>query len=120
MVLLSREGWEVALFVLVAVSFYDAGFFIGAAESSSRLEGPVTGAIGLLAVTFAASAFEAAPFDRITAWVAGAVMVLACPLGQILVSAELPSPESSVPAMRRLDSYLVSVPLMLAAVWALS
>jgi hypothetical protein len=119
-VLVERDGWQPALFLIAAVSFYDAGYFIGAAESSSRLEGPVTGAIGLLAVTFAASAFETAPFDRVTAWVAGAVLVLACPLGQMLVSAELPDPGSRVPAMRRLDSYLVAAPLMLAAVWVLS
>ncbi|MGI9579177.1 MAG: hypothetical protein ACR2OH_13330 [Microthrixaceae bacterium] len=119
-VLIAREGWQPALFVVAAVSFYDAGYFIGAAESSSRLEGPVTGAIGALAVTFAASAFETAPFDRVTAWVAGAILVLACPLGQMLVSAELPSPTVKAHAMRRLDSYLVAGPLMLGSVWALS
>ncbi|MFG0258707.1 MAG: hypothetical protein ACF8LK_00020, partial [Phycisphaerales bacterium JB041] len=118
-VLVARSEFWAALFLVAAVSFYDAGFFIGAAESSSRLEGPVTGAIGLLAVTFAASAFEAQPFDRATAWVAGAVLLLACPLGQMLTSAELPSPGADVPAMRRLDSYLVAGPLMIAAVWVL-
>lgn len=118
-VLVARHEQWAALFLVVAVSFYDAGYFIGAADSSSRLEGPVTGVIGLLAVTFAASAFEAPPFDRTTAWMAGAVLMLACPLGQMLVTAELPEPTSKVPAMRRLDSYLVSGPLMLAAVWAL-
>ena len=119
-VLVARDEQWAALFLVVAVSFYDAGYFIGAAESSSRLEGPVTGAIGLLAVTFTASAFEAQPFDRATAWIAGGVMVLACPLGQMLVSAELPDTKSSAPAMRRLDAYLVSGPLMLAAVWAVT
>ncbi len=119
-VLVARDEQWAALFLVVAVSFYDAGYFIGAAESSSRLEGPVTGAIGLLAVTFAASAFEAQPFDRATAWIVGAVMVLACPLGQMLVSAELPAATSRAGAMRRLDAYLVSGPLMLAAVWAVT
>ena len=119
-VLVGREETESVLFLIAAVSFYDAGYFIGAAESSSRLEGPVTGTIGLLAVTFAASAFEAGPFDRVTAWMVGAVLVLACPLGKMLVAAELPRPDSQVPAMRRLDSYLVAGPVMLAATWALS
>jgi hypothetical protein len=113
------EPWS-AMFLIVAVSFYDAGYFIGAAESSSRLEGPVTGGIGLLAVTFAASAFEAQPFDRATAWMAGVMILLACPLGQMLTSAELPRPGMDVPAMRRLDAYLVAAPLMLGAVWAIS
>jgi hypothetical protein len=74
----------------------------------------------LLAVTFAASAFEAQPFDRATAWMAGVMILLACPLGQMLTSAELPRPGMDVPAMRRLDAYLVAAPLMLGAVWAIS
>ncbi|MCZ7628169.1 MAG: hypothetical protein M5U19_03330 [Microthrixaceae bacterium] len=110
------EPWS-AMFLVFAISFYDAGYFIGAAESSSRLEGPITGGIGLLAVTFAASAVEAQPFDRATAWVAGVMILLACPLGQMLTSAELPRADAEVPAMRRLDAYLVAGPLMLAAVW---
>ncbi|MEZ5239630.1 MAG: hypothetical protein R2716_12040 [Microthrixaceae bacterium] len=118
-VLVARAETWAALFLVAAVSFYDAGYFIGAAESSSRLEGPVTGGIGLLAVTFTASAFEAAPFDRASAWIAGVLMLVACPLGQMLTSAELPEPAAAAPAMRRLDSYLVAAPLMLVAVWSL-
>jgi hypothetical protein len=113
------EPWS-AMFLIFAVSFYDAGYFIGAAESSSRLEGPVTGGIGLLAVTFTASAVEAQPFDRATAWMAGVMILLACPLGQMLTSVELPRADSDVPAMRRLDAYLVAAPLMLGAVWVVS
>lgn len=119
-ILVARTETWAAIFLVVAVSFYDAGYFIGAAESSSRLEGPVTGGIGLLAVTFAASAFEAQPFDRATAWLAGVMILLACPLGQMLTSIELPRPDTEVPAMRRLDAYLVAAPLMLGAVWAVS
>lgn len=119
-VLVARAETWAALFLVFAVSFYDAGYFIGAAESSSRIEGPVTGGIGLLAVTFTASAFEAQPFDRMTAWMAGVMILFACPLGQMLTSAELPRPDVEVPAMRRLDAYVVSAPLMLGAVWALS
>jgi hypothetical protein len=118
-VLVVRAGVWAGLFLVLAVSFYDAGCYIGAAESSSRIEGPVTGAIGILAVTFGASAVGAEPFDRVSAWFAGALMVLACPLGQMLVSAQLPAPGARVPAMRRLDSWLLSAPLMLAATWAL-
>lgn len=112
------ELWS-GLFLVFAVSFYDAGYFVAAAESTSRLEGPVTGIIGVLAVTFAASAVEAAPFDRVTAWMAGAVVAVACPLGQMVVSAYLPSRDVRVGAMRRLDAYLVAGPLMLAALWGI-
>jgi len=118
-VLVVRADWWAGLFLVCAVSFYDAGYFVGGAESSSRLEGPLTGIIGVLAVTFGASAIEASPFDRVTAWMAGGLMALACPLGQMLVSAHLPDGSARVPAMRRLDAYLVAAPLMLAAVWSL-
>jgi hypothetical protein len=113
------ELWS-GLFLVVAVSFYDAGYFVSAAESSSRIEGPLTGIIGVMAVTFGASAIEAAPFDRVTAWLAGAVLAVACPLGQMVVSAYLPERDASVPALRRLDAYLFAAPLMLVAVWSLT
>jgi hypothetical protein len=113
------ELWS-GLFLVVAVSFYDAGYFVSAAESTSRIEGPLTGVIGVLAVTFGASAIEAAPFDRITAWLAGAVLAVACPLGQMVVSAYLPSRDARAPAMRRLDAYLFAAPLMLVAMWSLT
>ncbi len=112
------ETWA-GLFLVVAVSLYDAGYFVGAAESASRIEGPITGIIGVLAVTFAASAMQVAPFDQATAWIAGGLMAIACPLGQMVVSAFLPSRDARVPAMRRLDAYLVAAPLMYGTVVAI-
>ena len=112
------ELWS-GLFLVFAISLYDAGYFVAAAESSSRIEGPITGIIGVLAVSFAASAIEAAPFDRVTAWIAGGLVAIACPLGQMIVSAYLPSRDVRAGAMRRLDAYLVAAPLMLAAIWSL-
>jgi hypothetical protein len=118
-VLVVRAELWAGLFLVVAVSMYDAGYFVSAAESSSRIEGPITGAIGVLAVTFGASAIEAAPFDHVTAWPAGVVLAVACPLGQMVVSTYLPERDAKVPAMRRMDAYLFSAPLMLVAVWIL-
>jgi len=119
-VLVVRTELWAGLFLVLAVSFYDAGYFIGDAESTSRVEGPVTGAIGLAAVGFAAAAVQVQPFDHLTAAMAAGLMVLGCPLGQMLVSAALPGRDSVAPAARRLDSYVAAAPLMLFAVWSLS
>ena len=108
------------LFLVLAVSLYDAGCFIGGAESSSLLEGPVTGIVGVLAVTFTMSVFQAPPFDTASAALVGGLCALACPVGQWVASAFLPTPDAPCRSLRRLDTYIVSAPVFLAAAWALA
>ncbi|MBS1836507.1 MAG: hypothetical protein JST64_02290, partial [Actinobacteria bacterium] len=45
-VLLTAGDVWAGIFLVLAVSMYDAGYHIGAAETSSLLEGPVTGIVG--------------------------------------------------------------------------
>lgn len=108
------------LFLVLAVSLYDAGCFVGGAESASLLEGPVTGVIGVLAVTFTMAMFQAPPFDTASAALVGGLCAVACPVGQWVTSAFLPSADSPCRAVRRLDTYVVAAPLFLAATWALA
>lgn len=108
------------LFLVLAVSLYDAGCFVGGAESSSLLEGPVTGIVGVLAVTFTMSVFQAPPFDTASAALVGGLCALACPVGQWVASAFLPTPDAPCRSLRRLDTYIVSAPVFLAAAWALA
>ncbi|UDY34009.1 hypothetical protein [Dermatobacter hominis] len=108
------------LFLVAAVSLYDAGCFIGGADSSSLLEGPVTGVIGVLAVTFTMAMFQAPPFDSASAAVVGGVCVLACPIGQWVASAFLPTVDAPCRAVRRLDTYLLTAPVFLVAAWTLA
>lgn len=108
------------LFLVVAVSIYDAGSFLLGAEAGSRWEGPAAGMIGALAVTFTMAAFHPSPFDGATAWIAGVVVALMCPLGQILAGIFLPTPDARVPALRRLDGYLVAGPAFLVCAAAAS
>jgi hypothetical protein len=119
-VLAVRVDLWVGLFLIAAVSMYDAGAFVMGAESSSRVEGPVTGIVGALAVTFTMSAFGAPPFDAAAAAATGALVALSCPLGTALVSAVLPSPDTHVRALRRLDAYLVAGPVMVGGAWLVS
>jgi hypothetical protein len=106
------------LFLILAVSLYDAGSFLLGADASGRWEGPVAGMIGALAVTFTMATFQPPPFDRATAWIAGVTLALCCPLGQWLASAFLPSPDARATAVRRIDAYLVAGPAFVAVAWS--
>lgn len=119
-VLVTQVNLLTGLFLILAVSFFDAGFFVMGSEASHRWEGLAGGVVGVLAVTFAVAAFRPPPFGTASAWIAGAVIAAACPIGQWTVTLFLPSPTTRAPALRRIDSYLLAAPLLLAFVWVLS
>ena len=117
-VLTVRSGLWAGIFLIGAVSMYDAGSFLAGAESSSRLEGPVVGGVGALAVTFTLAVFQAPPFDTLSAAVTGFMVAVSCPIGQFVASAFLPEPDARrARSLRRIDAYLLAAPLFLASVW---
>ncbi|MHB1137763.1 MAG: hypothetical protein ACYC2O_02330 [Microthrixaceae bacterium] len=116
-VLAVRVDLWAGLFLILAVSLYDAGSFLLGADAGGRWEGPVAGMIGAFAVTFTMATFQPPPFDRTEAWVAGTVIVLCCPLGQWLASAFLPSADTRATAVRRMDAYLVAAPAFVVVAW---
>ena len=116
-VLSVRAGLWAGLFLVLAVSLYDAGSFLLGADASSRWEGPVAGMIGALGVTFTIATFHPPPFSTASAWIAGIVICVASPLGQWLGSFFLPSAGAHAPALRRIDAYLVAAPLFLVCIW---
>jgi hypothetical protein len=118
-VLAVRVNLWLGLFLVLLVSLYDAGYFVFGADSSGRWEGLAGGLVGALAVTFTMSALQSPPFDTATAWLTGAMGAVACILGQVLVSAFLPRPDDPARAMRRLDTYVVTAPVFVAAGWLL-
>jgi hypothetical protein len=109
-----------ALFLVLAVSLFDAGNFLLGSDAAGRWEGPVGGVLGALAVTFTMSTIKVPPLDRAQWWVAGVLVAATCSVGQWMTSYLLPTPTTWVPAMRRLDAYVVAGPLFLAAVWVMS
>lgn len=109
------DTWA-GLFLILAVSLFDAGSFLLGADRPGRLEGPLVGMIGVLAVTFTMAAFQPPPFDAPAAWIVGAVVAVACPIGQWIMSAFLPNGDEHTRA-RRLDAYVLAAPLFLAGVW---
>lgn len=116
-VLVVADQLPAGLFLILAVSLYDAGDFVSGAESPGRWEGPVTGIVGVMAVTFTMATFQIPPFDTTTAWIVGGITAVACPIGQWVTSAFLPTATAPTRAMRRLDAYVLAAPLFLAAVW---
>jgi hypothetical protein len=118
-VLAVRVDLWLGLFLVLLVSLYDAGYFVFGADSSGRWEGVASGLVGALAVTFTMAALQSPPFDTATAWLTGAMGAVACILGQVAVSAFLPRPDEPANAMRRLDAYVVTGPVFVAAGWLL-
>ncbi len=118
-VLALRADLWAALFLVLGVSLYDAGNFLLGADAAGRWEGPVAGAVGVLAVTFTMATIDVAPFDRPQWWIAGTLVALTCAVGQWVTSWALPSPTTLAPAMRRLDAYVVAGPLFVACTWLL-
>lgn len=107
------DAW-VFMILFGIVSIYDAGNFLVGTGSRRIWVGPLAGLMGAAAVVFGAAGFEAPPLTEKTTWLLGGLAALACPLGQIVGSFMLPRPDARAPALRRLDTYLVAGPLMLA------
>jgi hypothetical protein len=118
-VLAVRVDLWAGLFLILAVSLYDAGAFLFGAEAAGRWEGPVGGLMGALAVTFTMSTVDVPPFDRVGSWIAGAAVAASCVLGQALVTGYLPARAPHVGALRRLDAYVLAGPVFVACAWAL-
>lgn len=113
-VIARHQGSTLALALVTAVLAYDAGSFL-MGNSRTPLGGPVGVTFGVISVAVVA-VFVAAvmnpPFNGSRPWIVFALVAAACPmgvrLGQLLGKERLP-------AVRRMDSLLVTAPL-----WVLS
>ena len=106
-----------AISLVLLVCAYDVGDFLVGTGANSSLEGPVAGIVAVLVVTFAIGVFAIPPFEMASAWVFGGMAAALCPLGQVVATAILPSPDARVPALRRVDSLLLVGPLWTWALW---
>lgn len=115
-VLLTRDleiGAVVTL--LLIVSAYDLGDFIVGSGASNAIEGPATGIVTIAVMAMVIAVLQVPPFRGAPMFTFAAFAAVLCPLGQIAVSALLPTADAAAPAARRLDSLVV-----LAPVWALT
>lgn len=119
-VLTVRADLWAGLFLIMAVSMYDAGSFLTGGGAASRWEGPAAGIIGVFAATFTMAVFHPSPFTPLSVVVSGAVIAIGCPLGQMVASKFLPKPTAAARGLRRLDAYLVTGPLFYICAVAIS
>lgn len=106
------------LYLLSVACVYDCGDHLIGAGSRNRLVGPLAGLVGVVVVVAAMTAINPPPLtdDGHVRWI-GLAMGVACPLGQMLGSWVMPSSRAKAPALRRLDSWLLSAPVCLVGLW---
>ena len=86
------EDAAAALVLILLVCSYEAGDYLVGSGSTTVVEGPAAGCIGVLVATFAVFVVRPDLFGEAGAvWVMGVTTALACPLGQLGASTLLPS-----------------------------
>jgi hypothetical protein len=122
-VLVYRTSAAAAIVLVLLVSAYEMGDFLNGSEASGLLAGPLAGMICVGVAAFAVGVvvvlFEIDPFRSAAhAWVLGALVAVLCPLSQLAASLLLPRASAFAPALRRLDSYLLTGPVWLWLLWS--
>lgn len=116
-VFLSRTDTAALITLIVLVSAYEMGDYLVGTGASTPIEGPVAGIAAVLVLTFAVAVFEFAPFESGPAWVFGGLAAALAPLGRFVAPVLAPSADARVPALRRIDSYLLVAPVWAWMLW---
>jgi hypothetical protein len=116
-VLIDRTDAAALITLIVLVSGYEVGDFLVGTGASNPVEGPVAGIAAVIVLTFAVSVFEFPPFESGSAWVFGGLAAVLAPLGRFAAPILIPSPDARVPALKRLDSYLLVTPIWAWMLW---
>lgn len=116
-VFIDRTDASALIVLVVLVSGYEVGDFLVGTGASNPVEGPVAGIAAVVVLTFAVSVFEFPPFESGSAWVFGGLVAVLAPLGRFAAPVLLPEPDARVPALRRLDSYLLVTPVWAWMLW---
>jgi hypothetical protein len=102
-----------ALVLLVTIHAVDASAFVVGSGASNKWEGPIAGVATAAAIGLAVAAAFVPPFRGLTPWLLAILVAVLAPLGGVAATALLGRAEAPVPALRRLDAWLVAGP-----VWA--
>ena len=113
-VVVDQLGVIAGLVLLLTVHTVDASTFIVGSGARARWEGPVAAAASVAALSTAVAAVFVPPFRGASPWVLGALVAVLVPVGTMVATALLGRDEAPVPALRRLDGFLVVGPA-----WAL-
>ncbi len=115
--MIDRTDAAALITLIVLVSGYEVGDFLVGTGASNPVEGPVAGIAAVIVLTFAVSVFEFPPFESGSAWVFGGLVAVLAPLGRFAAPILMPGPDARVPALRRLDSYLLVTPVWAWMLW---
>jgi hypothetical protein len=116
-VLIARTDAAALVTLIVLVSGFEVGDHLVGTGAANPAEGPVAGILAVIVLTFAVSVFEFRPFEWGSAWVFGGLAAALAPLGRFVAPVLLPGPSTRVPALRRLDSYLLVTPVWTWMLW---
>lgn len=116
-VLIDRTDGAALITLIVLVSGYEIGDFLVGTGASNPVEGPVAGIAAVIVLTFAVAVFEFSPFESGSAWVFGGLAAVLAPLGRFAAPMLLPGPDERVPALKRIDSYLIVTPVWAWVLW---
>lgn len=116
-VAIAREDIAAFIILLVLVSGYEVGDYLIGTGARGLVEGPIAGMAAVVVLTFAEAVFQLGPFDARAAWVFGGMVAVLAPLGAPVASVLAPSADAKVPALRRLDAWLVLAPLWCWMLW---
>ncbi len=110
LVLLADYEIGAVIILVLLVMVYDASDYLIGSGAANGFEGPIAGGLFMIAVTCLVALAGVPPFRGADVWTFAVLAMLACPAGQYLASAMLPSSAARAPALRRLDSMLVVAP----------
>jgi len=116
-VLLDRTSAAALVALIVLISGFEVGDYLVGTGASNPVEGPIAGIAASLVLTFAIASFAFDPFETSSAWVFGGLATVLTPLGSLAGSALVPSADARVPALRRLDSWLIVGPVWAFMLW---
>jgi hypothetical protein len=116
-VLLARTDAGALLILVVLVSGYEVGDYVVGTGADNPAEGPIAGIAAVTVLTFAVAVFEFPPFDGGSAWVFGLLVAALAPLGRFVAGWLAPPGSTRVPALRRLDSWLIVAPVWAFLLW---
>ena len=116
-VAIARLDQGAMVILLVLVSGYEVGDYLVGTGANGMVEGPIAGMAAVLVLTFGEAVFQLGPFDARAAWVFGGLVAVLAPLGAPLASALAPSADARIPALRRLDAWLLVAPVWCLLLW---
>lgn len=116
-VFLARTDTAAVVALVVLVSGYEVGDYLVGTGARTPVEGPLAGIAAVAALTFGLSVFQFPPFETGSAWVFGGLVAALAPLGRFVAPVLAPAGGTRVPALRRLDSYLITAPVWAWMLW---